>query len=279
MTSTSATAIFTDPLDKEARSRRIRAFRMRRLGNIGLALLGWLIFLGLWQILPAAGLIDGSFSSSPAGCALALGKLLVHGDIYRHLGATLYEMIVGLVLAIIVGIPLGIVFAWYRVADKLTSSLTSALYAVPYVVLVPLVIIWFGIGDAGRISIVFWSAIFPVLLNTMSGVKNLDRNFVRVAKAFCVPQGKTLAYVVLPGALPYALAGIRLAVGRALVAAIVSEFFMGSRGLGYFISNSASTFNMDNAFAAIVLTSATGVVLVQLVSLVENRFSSWMQAD
>ena len=276
---TVTSAIFTDPLDQQARAQRIRGFRMRRLQNYGLALLGWVIFLGLWQILPAIGLVDPTFSSSPAGWATTLATLLMHGEIYRHLSATLFEMLVGLALSIIIGIPFGILFAWYRVADQLTSSVTMALYAVPYVVLVPLVITWFGIGDGARISIVVWSALFPVLLNTMSGVKNLDRNFIRVAKAFCAPQGKTLLYVVLPGALPYALTGVRLAVGRALVAAVVSEFFMGSRGLGYFISNSASTFNMNAAFAAIVLLSALSVGLVQLVSLVEHRFSSWMQSD
>lgn len=260
------------------RRKKTLSYRRRRTLDILFGLAGWIILLGAWEITSDTGLVDSTFSSSPSGWAAALWRLITSGEIGPDIWATLKTMLIGLLLGIVIGVPLGIMFAWFRFADRMTSSIVSALYSVPFVAFVPLVIIWFGIGDTGRIALITWSAFFPVLINTAGGVRNLDRNFLRVAEAYCAPQWKTMTSVILPGALPYVLTGVRLAVGRALVAAVVAEFFMSSAGLGYFINNSASAFNMNDAFAAVVIIGVLGVVLVQLTSLLEKTFSSWTSA-
>jgi ABC-type nitrate/sulfonate/bicarbonate transport system, permease component len=264
---------------QSARPKEVRGYRLRKLSDVSLAFLGWFLFLGAWELAPRLGLVDPVFSSSPSAALSELWGLMVSGTIFPDILATTKIMGIGLALGIVIGVPCGIVFAWFRAADHLTNSVTAALYSLPYVAFVPLVVLWFGIGDTGRIALVTWATVFPVLLNTIGGVRNLDRSFLRVAKGFCAPQFKTITTVVLPGSLPYVLTGVRLAVGRALVCAIVAEFFMSSEGLGYFISNSTAALDMDAAFAALFVTGALGVLLVRLTTIVEDKFSFWTSAE
>ena len=275
MTNTIAEDITPLPLLNENRRSDRRDHVWRKWSNYLLALSGWAIFLGLWEIAPKIGLLDPVFSSAPSLWIPRLWELLSSGELLTHIWATMKVMLMGLGLSFLIGVPVGIAAGWFRIFNRMSSSLTSALYALPYIALVPLIILWFGIGDTARAIIVFWAAVFPILLNTVGSVRNLDADHIRIAKAFCAPQLKTLWTLVLPGALPYVLTGIRLAVGRALVAAVVAEFFMGSRGLGYFISASSSNFDMESAFAAMAVTAAAGVVLVGVTTLVEQKYSAW----
>lgn len=256
----------------------LRRHRRERRNSVLLAILGWVIVLGLWEVSARTGIVDPMFSSRPSGWMSALWNLAQGQELWSDIYATTRSMLIGFVLSIIVGVPCGLLFAWSRVADQMTSSIVSALYALPYVAFVPLVILWFGINDTARIALIMWSALFPMLINTAGGVRNLNRQFLRVAEAYCAPQLKLVSTVVLPATLPYILTGVRLAIGRALVAAVVAEFFMSSSGLGYFINNSAATYNMDNAFAALVVVGFLGVVLVYVTSRLESRFSSWASA-
>jgi ABC-type nitrate/sulfonate/bicarbonate transport system permease component len=261
-----------------ARDGDVRRHRRQQRTNVLLAVLGWTLFLGAWEVAARTGMVDASFSSMPSRWSKALFELMQGEQLWSDIYDTTRTMLIGFVLGIVVGVPAGLLFSWSHVADKMTGSIVAALYSLPYVAFVPLTILWFGITDTSRIALITWSSLFPMLINTSGGVRNLNRQFLRVAEAYCAPQHRMITTVVLPATLPYILTGMRLAIGRALVAAIVAEFFMASNGLGYFINQSAATFNMDNAFAALVVTGLLGVMLVQVTSILERRFSSWTSA-
>lgn len=261
-----------------ARPVDLQRHRRQRRNSVLLALLGWVLFLGAWEIAAGTGIVDYSFSSKPSAFSSSLFDLMQGRELWSDIYDTTGTMLIGFLISLAVGVPAGLLFSWSRVADRMTSSIVSALYALPFVAFVPLVILWFGITDTARIALISWSAVFPVLINTSGGVRNLNRQFLRVAEAYCAPQRRMLTTVVFPATLPYILTGMRLAIGRALVAAVVAEFFMASSGLGYFINQSAATFNMNNAFAGLVVIGFLGVLLVQLTSMLERRFSSWTSA-
>jgi ABC-type nitrate/sulfonate/bicarbonate transport system permease component len=244
-----------------------------------LGTLGGLIVLVAWQICASTGAVDVSFSSSPILIAKAEGTLFGSGEIYPALGATGWELLWGLLITFVAGIPIGLVLGRSRVLHDMTEPLVNVLYSVPYVMFLPIIIFWFGINDASRIVVIVWAGIMPLVINVTAGVRNLDNDYIRVATVFCASRMRFFSAVALPATLPYILAGIRLAVGRALVGAIVAELFLASQGLGYFVQNATSNFDMDSAFAGIVLLAAAALLLNWGVRLIERRFTHWAGAE
>jgi ABC-type nitrate/sulfonate/bicarbonate transport system permease component len=143
----------------------------------------------------------------------------------------------------------------------------------------PIIIFWFGIDNTSRVIVIVWAAILPLIINITAGVRNLDSDYTRVATVFCTPRLKFFYAIALPATLPYILAGVRLAVGRALVGAIVAELFLASQGLGYFVQTQTSNFNMDSAMAGIVILAVLALLLNWAVRLVERRFTHWAGAQ
>jgi ABC-type nitrate/sulfonate/bicarbonate transport system permease component len=147
------------------------------------------------------------------------------------------------------------------------------------VVFLPIIIFWFGIDTEARIVIVVWSAVFPLLINVITGVRNLDVNFLQVSRVFCANRFTTLLSVAFPATLPYILAGIRQAVGRGLVGAIVAELFMGAAGLGYVVQLKTSSFEMDDAMAAIAVIAILAIALTRTIAWLEKRYTFWSKTD
>lgn len=239
------------------------------------SLLGIAIFLALWEVCSSSGVINESFYSSPAGWASALWGLLGTSMLWTDLWATLKVVLIGLGLSIVIGVPLGIAFGCFRQLDWMTRPLIAAFQAVPYVAVLPVIIISFGISDKAKIVVVLWSTLFPLIFNATDGVNNISERMLRVPHAFCISRTRTILTVVVPASLPYVLSGIRVAVGRALVGAIVAEFFMSNQGIGYYISEQANSFNTDNAFAGLVILAVLGILLVRGVGFIENRYARW----
>jgi ABC-type nitrate/sulfonate/bicarbonate transport system permease component len=248
-----------------------------RSGLLGAA--GILIVLVLWQLATAFGLVDVSFSSNPLRIAAAEGKLFGSGEIYPALGATGLELLWGLGITFVLGIPVGLVLGRSKVLHDMTEPMVNILYSVPYVMFLPIIIFWFGIDNTSRVIVIVWAAILPLIINITAGVRNLDSDYTRVATVFCTPRLKFFYTIALPATLPYILAGVRLAVGRALVGAIVAELFLASQGLGYFVQTQTSNFNMDSAMAGIVILAVLALVLNWAVRLVERRFTHWAGAQ
>ncbi|MEV8610522.1 ABC transporter permease [Amycolatopsis sp. NPDC051373] len=229
----------------------------------------------LWQVCSATGVVDVSFSSSPTRIVSSEIDLFGSGDIWPALGATGLELLWGLLITFVVGIPVGLVLGRSKILHDMTEPMVNILYSVPYVMFLPIIIFWFGIGDVSRILVIIWAAILPLIINITAGVRNLDSDYTRVATVFCTPRLRFFYAIALPATLPYILAGVRLAVGRALVGAIVAELFLASQGLGYFVQTQTSNFNMDNAMAGIIILAVVALLLNGAVRMIERRFTHW----
>lgn len=247
----------------------------RKVKSGTLGLIGLVVVLGAWQICVSLGVVDGRFTSSPVGAVGGLVEMIRTGDLWLPLLSTLSSVLYGMVITIVVGIPVGLLIGRSRALFDLTEPLVSIMYAVPFVVFLPIVIFWFGIGAEARLVIVVWSAIFPLVINVIAGARNIETNYLHVAQVFCASRQLTLRAIAFPATLPFILAGVRQAVGRALVGAIVAELFMGNSGLGYVVQTQTSNFQMDDAMAAIVVIAVLAVVLTRGVAWLERRFTFW----
>lgn len=249
----------------------------RRSGMLGLA--GIVVVLAIWQITTSTGMADPAFSSNPSHIVKAEIQLFRSGEIYPYLKASGLEMLWGLLIIIVAGIPIGLIRGRSRVLHDLTEPWVNILYSTPYVIVIPVLIFWSGIGNTSRIVVIVWAGILPLVINVSTGVRNLDNDYIRVATVFCTPRLTFLRSVALPATLPYILAGVRLAVGRALVGAIVAELFLGNNGLGYFVQNSTTNSNIDGAMAGVLIIAVVALILNWGVRLIERRFTHWAEAQ
>jgi ABC-type nitrate/sulfonate/bicarbonate transport system permease component len=250
----------------------------RRL-NLILGVVGLLAVLAAWQICASTGIVDPNFSSSPVGAIRALFDSITSGTVWAPLGSTLSVVALGMAISIVVGIPVGLLIGRNKYLYGLTDPVISIMYSVPYVVFLPMLIFWFGIGVEARLVIVVWSAMFPLLINVIAGTRNLDPAHTQVSQVYCASRFYTLRAVAFPATLPYILAGIRQAVGGALIGAIVAELFMGSSGLGYQVQLQTSNFEMDDAMASIAVIAVVAIVLTRGVGYLERRFTFWSATD
>lgn len=240
------------------------------LGAIGL-----FVVLASWQLSAWAGLVDTRFSSSPIGAIKALFESVGSGELWAPLGSTMATVAWGMGISLVLGIPLGLLFGRNKILHGLTDPLISIMYSVPYVVFLPIVISWFGIGMQARVVIVVWAAAFPLLINVVAGARNLDPSYTQVARVFCTSRTMTLTKVAFPATLPYILAGVRQALGRGLVGAIVGELFMGSSGLGYVVQLKTTQFQMDEAMGTVGVIAIIAIALTRTVGYLEKRYTSW----
>jgi NitT/TauT family transport system permease protein len=239
-------------------------------------ILGMVIFLGGWQIASSTGVINPLYASSPWGWSTKGLKLLSDGTLVGDIVATFRVLFIGLAIGSILGFLAGLLIGLSKAFQAASNDIVAALYALPYIAFLPLVIVWFGIDDAARVFIVVYAVFFPVLMNTASGVRNVEPQLIRVAEAFCASRMTITRTVILPSALPFVLTGLRLGIGRGLVGVVVAEFFMSSHGLGFFIYSSASHLDSDAAFAGIVILAALGVLLTRFIEYAEHRvYQRW----
>ncbi|HEX4224250.1 MAG TPA: ABC transporter permease [Pseudonocardiaceae bacterium] len=244
-----------------------------------LGTLGVVIVLAIWQLCTSLGLVDVTFSSNPARIAVTEVHLFSTGQILPPLAATGWELLWGLLITFVAGIPIGLVLGRSRILHDMTEPLVNVLYSVPYVMFLPIIIFWFGLDSTSRVLVIVWAGILPLVINITTGVRNLNSDYTRVATVFCAPRRKFFVAVALPATLPYILAGVRLAVGRALVGAMVAELFLASQGLGYFVQNQTSNFDMDSAMAGIVILAVVALLLNWAVRAIERRFVHWAGAQ
>ena len=253
---------------------RLFAF-LTRHENALLGLVTTIVLLCLWELAVYFGWANPLFTSSPIRIAIAGYAMFSDGSIFRHLGISGLELLVGYSLAIVVAIPLGILLGWYRRLDAAFDPVISALYATPRIALVPLIVIWFGIGLGSKFAIIFLSAVFPILINTIAGVRTVDRDFVKVGRSFGANDSQMFLTVVLPAAVPFLLTGLRLGVGHALIGIVVGELYAAQAGIGFLIAQAGATFQTDKLMVGIIIIAAAGVILTNLLRLIERRFDRW----
>jgi NitT/TauT family transport system permease protein len=238
----------------------------------GIAVIAFLI---LWEWAGTSGAVNPLFSSSPSRIARAFSGLVANGELGHDVVVSGLEFIYGFALAVVVGIPSGILMGWYRPLNAVVEPFVNFFYATPRVALLPLMIIWLGIGIGSKIAIVYLGAIFAVLINTITGMKALDAQLVKAARSFGATDKQIFRSIALPGSVPFILGGIRLGLGHALIGIVVGELYAATAGVGYLIAVAGNTFQTDKVFVGIVIIAAAGMFLTAVFKRIEAHFDSW----
>src|SRR5262249_5522461 len=219
--------------------------------------------------------VNPLFTSSPSRIFRAAVQMSADGSLFYDLQVSAFELACGYGLAILTGVPLGILMGWYRRLDAVLDPFVSALYATPRIALVPLMIIWFGIGFASKIAIVFLGAVFPILVNTITGVRTLDPDFIKVARSFGANDRQLFLTVALPSTVPLLLSGLRLGLGHALIGIVVGEMYGATHGIGHVISVAGARFQTDKVMVGIIIIALAGMLLTAALRAIERRFERW----
>jgi ABC-type nitrate/sulfonate/bicarbonate transport system permease component len=231
--------------------------------------------IAIWQALWASGKISPLFFTGPSAVVKRFGEEWTQGRLRSDMAYSGTNFVIGVGLAILSGVVLGVIIGWYKRIAMVFDPFLNALYATPRVALVPLVLIWFGIGMWSKVFIVFINAFFPVLINTIGGVKAIDADLLRAARAFCASDWQIFKTVAIPGAVPFILTGVRQAVALGLIGVVVGEMFGGSEGIGYMVNYGGQTFQTDTVFLGVVIIALAGIVLTSLAEQLEKHFSRW----
>ena len=231
--------------------------------------------IGVWQAIWSSGRISPLFFTGPSSIVRRFGEEWTHGRLKSDMAYSGANFAIGVGLAIAVGVVLGVIIGWYRRVSMVCDPFLNALYATPRVALIPLILIWFGIGMWSKVFIVFINAVFPVLINTIGGVRAIDADLLRAARAFCASDWQIFTTVAIPGAVPFILTGVRQAVALGLIGVVVGEMFGGSEGIGYMVNYGGQTFQTDNVFLGVVIIAFAGIVLTSLAEQLEKHLSRW----
>ncbi|HYY87162.1 MAG TPA: ABC transporter permease [Chloroflexota bacterium] len=241
-----------------------------RVTTVGALLIAWELY---------GRSINPIFLSYPTAIALAAIDLLTSGELVAALLKSLQGLAIGFVLAVVVGIGLGVLMGRYRTLHLALDPFLVALYATPGVALIPLIMLWFGLGLPAKIVIIFEACFFPIVINTFAGVRNVSRANVDVARAYGASERQVMRLVVLPSALPFIMAGIRLAVGRGVIGMVVAEFFTTLSGLGSLIIVFSNAFATAKLFVPVITLSLLGVSLTALAQQLERRLAPWKETE
>jgi len=234
-----------------------------------------LLFFLAWESMTRFNLVNPLFISSPTLVARAGYRLFAEGEIWNDLRVSGTEFIIGYLLAAAVAIPLGLAVGWYKRLYYILGPFIDALNAVPRVALLPIIIIWAGIGIWSKIVVVFLGAVIPMLINTFSGVKTTEERFLKVARSFGASEFKIFWSIVFPGTVPFIFTGLKYASGRALLGVVVGELYAATAGIGFLITVAGATFQTDKVFVGILIITFTGILMVEILNRVERLFDEW----
>ncbi len=234
------------------------------------------VFLLVWELTGNVfQWINPMFMSAPSLIFKAGFEMFRSGEIYNDLYVSGIEFLGGYFLAAAVAIPFGIILGWYKRASYVFDPFINAMNATPRVALLPLVIIWLGIGILSKVGIIFLGAVFSILINTRDGVKTTPVNLLNAARSFGASEWMIFKTVVLPSTVPFILTGLRLAVGRALVGVLVGELYAATAGIGFMITVAGATFQTDKVFVGVLIFALSGMIGMELLTKVERRFDKW----
>lgn len=235
------------------------------------------VFVAVWQFVawPGRRLMPELFLPGPVDIANAFGGYIAKGQIWNDLWVSGQELVFGFLLAIVIGLPLGMAIGWYRRLSYALDPFITFFNAIPRVSLTPLFIIWFGIGINSKLAVVFLGAVFAILINAGVGVRNLDPALIKAARSFGANDLQLFRTVVVPGCVPYILAGFRLGLAHALTGVVVAELVAAQAGIGLMMATAGATFQTSRVFVGLVIIAVTGVLITFGFSQIEKRFQSW----
>ena len=250
-----------------------RRFEPAILGTLSIATL-----LVVWELLPRFFTMSAGtklFFTTPSQIAGTLWRMFATGSVWEPLAVSASGFAIGLGLAIVVGLPLGVLIGRSRTLNAMFDPFITAFNATPRLVFLPLLMLWFGLGLSAKVVIVFIGALFPILINTYEGVRNSDRLLINVVRSFGAKEWDIARLVVIPNAMPYIVAGLRLAIGRAVLGVVVAEFFGSESGLGVMMVQAAGRYQVDVVFAGLIIFAVLSLAMTAAVQMLENRLGRW----
>jgi len=241
------------------------------------AVLSVVLGLLLWDIVDGVLIDNPLVLVGPSRIAEAFWQLLARGEILRHVYATTVEFLLGYLVGVAIGIAVAVLMALSQTCKNILSPWVTICYNAPIILLAPLFITALGVGLASKIAIVFIGAVFPVLFNTYTGITTVDGRLVEAVRAFGGTPRQIFFKVTVPSALPLVMTGLRLSVGRAIVGAIVSEFFGSRAGIGYLITAASEAFRTADAFVGVTLLAIGGYATFEILKFAERKIAPWYQ--
>jgi len=238
-----------------------------------ITIISTIIILALWELFGSQ--IDPLFASYPTAIAAAGWKILANGTLVDAFIASIQPFILGFALAIVVGIPIGLLIGRYRILEAAFGVYVTAGYATPLVALVPLFVLWFGLGFKVKVVIIFVLSVFPIIINTWAGVQSVSRTLIEVGTAFVASQYQIMRKIVIPATIPHMMTGLRLGVGRAVIGMVIAEFFTAVGGLGGIITNAGNRFDTATMFVPIIIIMVLGGGLIVIKDIIERKAAPW----
>jgi NitT/TauT family transport system permease protein len=229
----------------------------------------------VWELAGRFVVKKALFLTTPTQIVAATVQLLSQGELQHHIAASGSEFLIGLCLAILLGIGVGFAMASNNYAKRALGPWVAAFYATPTIAISPLIILWAGIGIWSKVIVVVINAIFPMIINTEAGLRSTDKQLIEAARCFGCSRLQLFWKISLPSAVPFLFAGMKLAIGRGLVAVVVAELFGSRAGLGFLLAQASDAFNMPLLFVSVVLLAVTGMALTWLVGAVEKMLMPW----
>lgn len=248
-------------------------FVHRSLGPV--APLVFLAILAVWELGSRSGFISPIALPAPSEAFGALVDLFQTGMLWKHLGASLYRLVVGWTLGSLLGIAVGLFIGLFSLARAGLLPLVSALFPVPKIALLPLFIIWFGIGEGSKVATILFGTFFPTVIATYGGVDNVDRNLIRMGQSFGMSWLSIVRKIILPGAMPAILSGFRISASIAIVLLVAAEMIGAEFGVGAYILMAGALFALDQLIAGVALLSLIGLIIAWLIGKLEKRLLSW----
>ena len=228
-------------------------------------------FLAIWELAPRAGLVDATFTSQPSR-VIAAGLEIIRTTGFLHdVSVSLLEFAIGFALAIAVGVPLGLVLGRFPMLRYLLDPPIMAIYATPHLALLPIIVVWLGIGVQSKIAVAFVGGVIPILVNTMAGVRGVERSWIVAARSFCAGEWDVFVKVILPASLPGVILGIRLGLSRAVLGVVVGEMYQSQAGVGNEIMRYGSEFRTDHLLFDVLLVSLFGLTATSAVRALEEK--------
>ncbi|HEV2009595.1 MAG TPA: ABC transporter permease [Candidatus Limnocylindria bacterium] len=270
-----ATRVTGDAMPTRERRSVVKPSRFGRYEPVVIGALSVAFVLTVWQLVANARIMPVLFLPGPTDVAQAFVKLFQTDDIWLDIATSGEELAIGFGMAIVLGLLLGLGMGWYTRFQYAMDPLVNFFYSTPRIVLLPLFIIWFGIDIQSKIAVIFLGALFPIIINTMSGVRNTEAALLRVARSFGASDALIFRRVVLPGSVPFILTGFRLGIGHALTGVVVGELIAARHGVGLLIATAGQTFQTPKMLAAVILIAGTGMLLTTIFQRIEHRFQSW----
>ena len=256
----------------------------RRAGRLAEATLPWLsvaIFLLLWELVVRWRGIAPIFLPAPSSIAVYLWRMLADGTMEYHLGVTLLRIFAGFLVAAATGIALGLLMGMSRIVSRVADLWIAALYPLPKISLIPLLIIWLGTGEAYRIVISAITAFFPIVISTYSGIRQADRGLIKAAQDLGASTRQIQLKVVIPAAMPSILAGLQLGMGVTIILIVAAEMIGGSSqsGMGYLLISSGQVMETEKVFASLVVLAVMGAAIIKLQQWVDRMVAPWVARD